>query len=200
MTLFDRISTFIKNCPHGWASEEKGVSLAAAVLTMRPEICVEIGVWGGKSAIPIALALKEVGRGVLWAIDPWSPQASAAGQTEKNSQWWGEQDHELIYQYFLKNIEDTATQSCIRVIRQKSDDVQPPKQIGLFHCDGNHSDQAIRDVERFAPNVRTGGLVFMDDIQWEGGGVLRAVAKLKSFGFVSLYKMDTGELFQRVSQ
>jgi hypothetical protein len=47
--------------------------------------------------------------------------------------------------------------------------------------------------------VRVGGLLFADDLNWTGGGVLRAVAKLKTMGFIELYRLDTGAMFQRVS-
>src|SRR5438132_14150115 len=50
--------------------------------TLKPEVCVEIGSARGKSACFIGMALKENGRGKLYAIDPhsttdWNDSASA---------------------------------------------------------------------------------------------------------------------------
>lgn len=199
MKLFEDISAFIVQCKNGWCTEEKAHALAAAVLTLRPEVCVEIGVFAGKSFFPVALALKHVGRGVITGIDPWDQQASAEGQMNENLKWWGTLDHDYVFREFQRLLLDTATLKHVNFIREKSDDVKPPPRIDLLHLDGNHSDQAIRDVDRFAPSVRVGGLVFMDDIGWEGGGVLRACAKLKGMGFAALYEIDTGAMFQKVA-
>jgi len=37
----------------------------------------------------------------------------------------------------------------------------------------------------------------MDDIAWVGGGVRRAVDVLEALGFVRLYDIGTGAMFQR---
>lgn len=198
--VFAKCATIEKICPHGWAGPYKASVLAAITIAIRPTIAVEIGVWGGQSAIPVALALKEIGRGMLYCIDPWNKAESKIGQTGENEKWWGEvADHELVFNDFLRAMRETGTENCIRIIREASDNVTPPKSIDLLHIDGNHSDQAIKDVERFAANVRVGGFVCADDCQWIGGSVLRAVAKLQSMGFVELYKLGTGALFQRVA-
>ena len=86
----------------------------------------------------------------------------------------------------------------MKLIRAKSDDVEPPAIIDLLHVDGSHTIQAQRDVERFAPNVRPGGIVFLDDIHWAGGGVEKAMEKLMSMGFRHLSSRDTGGFFEKI--
>lgn len=196
--LFQKISDTLPKLD-GWCSPEKGQTLAALVLGTHPEVCVEIGVWGGRSALPIALALKEIGRGTLICIDPWSNAASAEGQVNvQDAEWWGKvADHETVYNRFLNTIAEHGIGQCVRVVRQRSDQVPVPANIDLLHIDGNHSDQAVKDVERFAPNVRAGGFVCCDDLDWSGGGVRRAVAKLQSMGFREIYRLGTGAMFQR---
>lgn len=184
---------------HGWCSPAKAHILAASVIALRPETTVEIGVWGGRSFIPMALAHKEIGRGVAIGIDPWNPEASAEGQVhELDKDYWRKIDHQLVYEDFIRAVNEIGIQNCCRIERKRSDEVEPPKRIDILHIDGNHSDQAIKDVQRFAPNVRKGGLCFMDDIDWTGGGVRRAVARLQEMGFVQLYKVDEGACFQRI--
>lgn len=183
----------------GWCSVEKANDLALAVIKLRGAVSVEIGVWGGRSLLPIAMAHQEQDFGVAWAIDPWTNAASVEHQNEANAGWWGKVDHEMIYQRFLAHLKNEGVEKYVKVVRQKSDDVEPPPAIALLHVDGNHSDQAVKDITRFAPNVITGGFVFVDDIAWEGGGVTRAVEKLLSMGFVKLFDRDTGAMFQRVA-
>lgn len=195
--LTHKIATVVPTIT-GWCSVEKAQDLALAVLKTKSSISVEIGVWGGRSLVPIALAHKEQKHGVVWAIDPWSPTASTEGYDKVNADWWGAQNHELVYQNFIATLAQHGVADFVRVIRRKSDDVIPPDKICLLHVDGQHTDQAVKDIERFAVKVVIGGYVFVDDIQWSGGGVGRAVEKLLSMGFVKVFDRDTGAMFQRV--
>jgi predicted O-methyltransferase YrrM len=181
----------------GWCTPEKAQDLALAIIKSRSSVTVEIGVWGGRSAIPMALAHTEQKHGIVWAIDPWSPQASTEGYDTVNANWWGSQNHEAVYQGFLLSLKAAGVEQYVKVIRQKSDDVEPPEKIDVLHIDGQHTDQAVKDVERFASRVVPSGFVFVDDIQWSGGGVGRAVERLLAMGFVKVFDRDTGAMFQR---
>lgn len=196
--VFDRIEASVDQNPHGWCDGKKAVTLGAIVMALRPDVTVEIGVFGGRSAIPIALAHKEVGWGKLLAIDPWSAEASVEGYGEADSKWWSKLDHERIYNFFTRQVSLHSVEDYIQIIRAKSDDVPPPTSIGLLHIDGQHTDQAGRDVARFATHVIRGGIVVMDDISWSGGGVQRAVGRLEGMGFVKLYDLGTGAVYQRI--
>lgn len=200
MNLFDRITQELNGpVKHGWCSIAKAHTLAAAVLALRPDLSLEVGVWGGRSFIPIALAHKEIGKGVVIGIDPWSPQASVEGQVhEADRKHWGAADHESVYVDFMSHIARLELGNCVRILRSKSDDVPPPDGIGLLHSDGNHGPQAIKDVERFAPKVKAGGLAFLDDLGWSGDYVLESSKRLLKLGFAELFKMDTGGMYQRV--
>lgn len=181
----------------GWCSVEKGQDLALAVIKTKSAVTVEIGCWGGRSLIPMAMAHAEQQAGIVWAIDPWSPQASTEGYDTVNANWWGSQNHEAVYQGFLLSLKTTGVEQYVKVVRQKSDDVEPPPAIDVLHLDGQHTDQAVKDIARFAPAVVPKGFVFIDDIGWSGGGVGRAVEKLLTMGFVKVFDRDTGAMFQR---
>lgn len=196
--LHSRIAALVPSLT-GWCSVEKANDLALAIIKIRSSVTVEIGVWGGRSLIPMALAHREQAHGVVWAIDPWSAKASVEGYDKANSDWWGAQDHDLVYRNFLANLKANAVEEYVRVVRMKSDDVEPPENIGLLHLDGQHTDQTIRDVERFASKVIPNGFCFVDDIHWSGGGVERGVEKLLTLGFVKLFVRDTGAMFQRIA-
>lgn len=197
--LFTQIEKLIPTL-HGWCSVAKAQTLAAAVIALRPEVSVEIGVFGGRSLFPIALAHKEIGKGRVVAIDPWSRNCSRQGQTGDHAKWWGEvADHEAVYRDFLKHCRELCVAHLVSIQRMTSDLCNPPPVIDLFSLDGNHGPQVLIDVARYCPNVRIGGLLFLDDLNWEGGHVLKAAGMLRDLGFMELTRIDTGAIYQKIS-
>lgn len=200
--LYNRIAEILPTIHLGWCSLQKACDLAATVVTLRPAVTVEIGVFGGRSLIPMALACKLTGVGRIIAIDPWSAEASQEGYDATNAEWWGKLDHESVYQDFLARLQQYELRGIVEIQRMKSADAPVPTCIDLLHVDGQHTDQAVRDVHKFAPAVRVGGMCYLDDIDWAGGGVLRAVDTIKSLGFTELYRHSgeagTGGMFQRL--
>ncbi len=160
-----------------------------AVLTLRPKTTVELGVWAGKSCIPLCLAHQALGSGIVYAIDPWSAEASSVGQvTDADKQWWSNQEaHDEMHGIFLRQLDLHNLRNLVTVIRSKSDDVVPPAAIDLLSLDGNHGEQSLRDAKRFGGAVSRGGLVFVDDIEWVGGFVKEAIGVLESIGFRKIY-------------
>src|SRR4051812_47320274 len=86
--LFTDIETSLDHVREGWCTVDKAKTLAASVLAIRPGTVVQIGVWAGRSLIPMALACQSVHKGIVIGIDPWSPDASAEGQIGENLAWW----------------------------------------------------------------------------------------------------------------
>lgn len=189
----------------GWCEEAKALDLAAMVLALHPKVVVELGVWGGRSFIPMALACKHVGTGVVIGIDPWSPEASAEGYDTVNADWWSKQPHEQVYRGFVDHLTRLDLLGCTAIRRVKSDDAEVPPVVDALHVDAQHCAHAIRDVKRFAPAVRIGGIVCMDDLEWTTNGIAhvkQAVAELLALGFVELHRTKTEKgcwgFFQRV--
>lgn len=183
----------------GWCSLEKAVMLASIVVGYRPAASLEIGIYGGSSFIPIALAHKAIGYGVVYGIEPWSKEEALKAQTTmEDVAWWQDQDLEALYSNFIAKLAELDLGENVRIVRSPSRSVSPMAKLGLLHIDGAHSDEAVRDVLRFAPHVEFGGFCVMDDIGWSGGGVARAVLRLREIGFVERYKIGTGAVFQRV--
>lgn len=180
----------------GWCSVEKGLTLAFLVAAIRPTNTVEIGVWCGRSLIPLALAHKHIGHGIVWAIDSWNADASKVGQDEANSKWWEDQkNHDWAKDECLKNIQTYGVERVVYVIQKQSNDVEPIENVSLLHIDGNHSDQANTDVIRFAPKVSSGGVVVLDDLNWSGDGVRKAERSLFDMGFIQLFNIGTGAVY-----
>jgi predicted O-methyltransferase YrrM len=156
---------------------------------------VEIGVWAGRSLVPMALALKALNKGKIIGIDPWDAKASIEGMTGENLKWWQEVDHEKIFQQCCDWLTRAGINLFVDIHRCRSDQFQPPPQIDILHIDGCHGEKAsCYDVDKYADKVRVGGLLFMDDVLW----ARKATDKLAGLGFVELYKMDTGSMYQRI--
>lgn len=177
----------------------KAHTLASLVIALRPELIVEVGVWQGASLIPMALAVRAVGRGRIVAVDAWEKLASIAGQVEEGDvKWWSGVDHDEAYATFVRALAEEGLSQFVEVVRARSDDYVPPTGVGLFHCDGNHGEQAVKDVQRFMPKMAGGGVIVMDDYGWRGGGVKRACAALESAGWAEMYSLGTGGVWRRL--
>lgn len=190
---------FIKTM-HGWTSPEKAKAIFELTLKAKPKIAVEIGVFGGRGTVAIALALKQLGGGKVLAVDPWSAQASASAQVDQNSEeWWGKVDHDAVFKDFLWHIKKQDVADFIDVRRESSQVTALPEEIGLLIVDGNHNVEALMDAKRFAPLVALGGYCLLDDLDWVGGYVRQAEEYIKSIGFsfIKLFDGQTG-LYQRV--
>ncbi len=154
---------------------------------------LEIGVWAGRSLLPVAFAMKEKGSGIIHGIDPYTAAASADGEFGENLEWWNNQKmHDDIKAKFWNHVNKFDVKSRVMLWEKRSDDVTPSDYptLDLCHIDGNHTDQAIRDAERFGPLVRLGGIVVCDDLKWQGGGPLRAIDTLEDMGFVEVFRVE----------
>lgn len=188
--LFRMVSTFVPSID-GWTSVSKACTLTGLVLAMKPNVCCEIGVFGGRALISMALALQELGSGKAIGIDPYSAQASVEGEVGQNLTWWNNQEmHDEVLRKFLGYVANFKLDSVIHLIRKKSDDVDVPSDMDIFSLDGNHTEQCVRDVQRFAPKVRLGGVIVCDDIHWGQGAPLRAIDMLEEeFGFRECFRV-----------
>lgn len=204
-SLFDKVEQS-QSLP-GWCGLIKARTLAALVLALRPSVSVEIGVFGGRGFAPMALAHREVG-GIVIGIDPWDSKASIEGQLPKDVEWWGQLDHSMIEHSFRSYLHQSGLENVAKIIKARSDDVEPPAEIGLLSIDGNHSEVSVRDARRFGSRVKEGGICVVDDLNWATGGPFKSLATLESLGFVELYRvfnkdkggMDDWAVYQRGRQ
>lgn len=152
----------------GWCSSYKASLLIDLVLITNPQTIVEIGVFGGKSLIPMAYALRENGTGgKIYGIDPWSATASAQGMDGVNKDWWSSVNHQKILDGLIQKMHQYGLEDQIQLIRKTSEDADPIMDIGLLHIDGNHSEESCYlDVVKWVPLVKKGGIIVFDDIFW----------------------------------
>jgi len=155
----------------GWCSLEKATKLINCIADIKPDLCVEIGVFGGSSFIPQALAIKENGKGEIVGIDPWSNESALEEMQDKaNVDWWSKLDIDYVYRHFLANLEKFDIKGVSKIIKDKAENVYNQFEDGsidLLHIDGNHSEPlAYKDATLYLSKVKIGGYIFFDDIHW----------------------------------
>lgn len=151
----------------GWCPRSKATVMMDLVLLMKPDTVVEIGVFGGKSLVPMAYALRENKKGKAYGIDPWMSAASVEGMTGVNKDWWGSINHEMIMSGLADKVNQFGLDHYIQLIRATSVDAEPIMNIDILHIDGNHSEEAsTADVYKWVPMVRKGGVIIFDDLNW----------------------------------
>lgn len=151
----------------GWCSKNKASILIDLVFMLKPKTVVEIGVWGGKSLIPMAHALRNFSKGKIYGIDPWDNLASIEGMDGVNYDWWNSIDHKKILSGLQSKIVEFGLQNHISLITTTSLLAPLIAEIDILHIDGNHSDKAsLIDVEKWVPQVRKGGIIIFDDVTW----------------------------------
>lgn len=191
---------------HGWCDQGKRITLANLVIAIRPRCIVEIGVWGGQSLIPMAMAAQYISnvevRPRVIAIDPWAAVESVKGQEGADAKWWGDEmgqpQHDVVYGSFIGKLMELGLRKTVEVHRQTSAQYNLTHPIDIFHCDGNHGPSALEDVKKFAPAIVPSGICILDDLNWTGGAVGQAAEWLKANGFLELHPLGTGAVFFRL--
>lgn len=167
----------------GWCPAEKARQMAGLVLMVKPRVVVEIGVYGGKSLLPQAAALRHLHkqgqpRGIIWGIDPWTVDAAdegwegAEGHKADHRRWWldkSDLDGQLARTaQVTTELELWPYTRLVGLGSERVADAFTDMPIDILHVDGNHASAVCtRDVRLFVPRVRPGGWVWMDDTGWE---------------------------------
>ena len=156
----------------GWCSEQKGAFLVSLIMKTKPQTVVEIGVFGGKSLVPMACALQANQKGIVYGIDPWDSTESVKGlQQVEHVDYWDKVNHQTVKQKLIDNIRNFSLDSQIILIQSTSENASPISDIDVLHIDGNHSEHAsYLDVTKWAPLVNRGGYIILDDMTWCDNG------------------------------
>jgi predicted O-methyltransferase YrrM len=159
----------------GGAGRAKAYVFASLIAQHNVRRVAEIGVYRGRSLLPIAAVLRATGGGAAVGIDPWSADEALqyddhAGGTDAARQWTRATDWEAIYQSVVDNIDRLGVAHIVELVRMPSSaaaDLIPAGGLDLVHVDGNHDAEAVaQDVERYLPKLRPGGFLALDDTSW----------------------------------
>lgn len=209
MTLHEQIQESLDHNPNGWCSNGKAAHLASLVLAMGGGNVLEIGVYAGRSFIPMAMAVKHCGRGMAYGIDPFTVEAAVENEQPQHKEWWERMPFERIEEILMENLAEQQLGQWVEIIRSKSSEVSNLPDLNVLHIDGNHERGAITDAIKFAPLVVIGGYCVLDDVGWDSGCVNACVHVLEDLGFVERSRVvgpekrtnftDDYAVFQRVA-
>lgn len=158
----------------GWCSPQKAGALTHYILSEKANCCVEIGVFGGSSLVPQALALSQLGRGRIYGIDPYSKERVLDYMDHQaDIDWWSSIDLKIIKQGLLNKLDKLKLNNYVELIEEESTHAVvsfADNSIDVLHIDGNHSKtQSYRDAIDWTRKVKPGGVIFVDDISWGFG-------------------------------
>lgn len=186
---------------HGWCTKEKATRLHQLVKERKPDVTVELGVFGGRSLIPMALAHKNLSHGICYGIDPWKNCSSVQNYdvNDPNYQWWNNLDHEMIYKSYLAALQHYGVYDIVKTYRDESKNVVDMFQvesIDILHQDGNHSEEtSTEEVLLYTPKIKKGGYWIMDDTDWDS--TTKAQSTLLEKGFILIEDHTSWKLFYK---
>ena len=160
-----------RNSFEGWCSEEKALAIARHIVSEKPEVCVEIGVFGGASIFPAALALQFNKIGKVYAIDPWSNAECMKYHLkgDPNREYWSKVNLEAAFQKFTQQIKKFDLSRQCKVLRMTSKKAlaRVPNSIDFLHIDGNRQEEASHfDTTQYFRKVKLNGYILFEGIGW----------------------------------
>ena len=179
LKLKSKVLQFLAN---SWCSTEKANLLMDIVTILKPNTCVEIGVYTGSSLLPIAASLKRVKNGRVYAIDAWSNDIATQHLTsdDPNRKTWEQTDLRHAYKMFRKMINIWKLESvCQEIYSSSKMAVNKVDSIDFLHIDGSYSEESsYEDVQFYLPKVKKGGYILFTFIGWTVNGKM---PRIKAF-------------------
>lgn len=186
----------------GWCSEEKARAFAELVLEVNPDVCVEIGVFGGRSLLPVAAALKALSHGVVIGIDPWdneiATQYSDPILDYSDHTYWTQLDFKGLYPPYAKLLQEHKLNDYVITFVCSAEAAAPHiPSIDILYVDGSLTEKAsIQDVSLYIPLVRSGGYIWISNATFDERQ--RAIEMLEETGdFVKTIDAGCCALFRK---
>lgn len=152
----------------GWLSFSEAAELytLASALKSKKSIICEIGCWKGKSTYVLGTALKTMGRGLIYSIDPFDGSGDTASlETYKKA-------ISKMNTSLLKNFQDTIHKynlgpyiTIIPTTSKKAKKYFDEKKIDLLFIDGNHEYESVQaDYRLWSPLIKKNGFIALHDV------------------------------------
>lgn len=186
---------------HGWCTVEKAIHLYNLVLEHELPVCVELGVFAGRSLLAIALGARAK-NGTAVGIDAWSKEACEQGVNDiANTEWWNTIDYDFFYNYTDKVISDANLSAMTTLIRSKSADAVEQfasTSINFLHQDSNHSEEVtVEEVNLWFDKVKIGGYWVFDDTDWSTTQAAQTLLLEKGYELIFTEKDAKYKVFVR---
>lgn len=197
--LRTEIHAHLDNLPHGWCRPEKACRLAEIIIDNGLERIIEIGIFGGRSIVPMALAVRHQQRGCVFGLDPWDIQHALEGEIDQaQREWWAKVDLEAIRESFEGHANKHRLWEWLKWMRIGGVEMSALWRDGwadMIHLDADHSEvTSCRDVQLWMPKLRPGGYFIFDDCNWpsqqKAGQILG-----HSMQYVETHAYEDGQAF-----
>lgn len=184
--LLNRIANLVPSL-QGWCTIEKAQWLAQWIVDHRCQDVVEIGVFGGRSLVPMAMAMEFLYRsanvkcGIVDGVDPYKNEVAEAGEPEsEHKAWWKSVDLAAIHKSAQEAVISNRVGAFVNFHLCTSEQAVVKFGDGLLdmvHVDGSHNEvSSTRDVELWWPKLKIGGVMVMDDTDWAQVQAARKIA------------------------
>lgn len=203
MDLLDKCFEKDYSTLHGWCTVEKAKKIIELVQQKVPNLSVELGVYAGRSLLPLTVACKHYNpNSKVIGIDAWSKDASLEGKNnEENDEWWEKIDYNFFMNYTIELLKRFNSFDITELWREKSVDVASKfsdESIDILHQDSNHSEEvSCSEVELYWNKLVHGGYWIFDDTNWST--TQKAQNLLISKGYTEIFSSPNNEwkVFQR---
>lgn len=201
----EQIEQLLSQGVAGWCDVDKGNVLWDLVHEHKPSVIVEIGTFGGRSIAVFALALKSLGKGIVFGIDPWeAAPCNEGGNTPESDEYWNTYDWDKLVKEYFEYFQRNNLLKYHAHFRKKDVDCLSyfaDNSIDILHIDSNHSAlTACQTVELWLPKLKPQGILVMDDTDWDGVKV--AVKKIEESGMIRLNSYDVSascfDVYQKI--
>ena len=157
---------------NGWCDPAKSNHIFDTVIETKPKICVELGVFAGRSLIAFALALAKLNnkRHLVYGVDTWAAAPAMDNTCRENASWWSTLNYAAIKGECERVCGQLRVSEYVKLLPMST--VQAYSEIegdiDILHIDGNHSKwDSTRDVTLWTDRVSDGGIIYFDDADWE---------------------------------
>lgn len=155
---------------NGWTTPERCVQMYETAMAIKPSVIVEIGVFAGRTLISQALALRDLGRGKIYGIDPWRAEASLEGmKNQADIAFWGNAANiRRIHDECVNAVWKIGLQDYVVLLQCRAHDCHSIiPMCDILYIDGNHEEvSSCRDVQLYVPKLKQNGYLWFDDADW----------------------------------
>lgn len=185
---------------NGWCPEDKMQRLYKLVMESKPEIVVELGVWAGRSLFPMALALKEIGKGKAYGFDAFSNKVATEGTNNPaDDEWWQKVDMAYIMECLEKSITFLFLRDWIIWAKSKTDTASKvfrDNSVDIIHQDSAHNVETITaELNLWVPKLKAGGYWIADDCDWDKAK--EGYAKLPEHGLILIEDYQKWQIWKK---
>ncbi len=185
----------------GWCTAIKAARLFSLVKESNSQLTIELGVFGGRSLIPMALAHKEKGSGFVIGVDAWKASVATEGTNDPaNDEFWRNLNHTDIYRSCQEGIYKYGVEDYCDTLRLKSHSVAlllADNICDIIHQDSNHNVETITDeLKMWVPKLKVGGYWIADDTDWKEA--VQGYAQMPEYGLELVEDFHSWQIWKKV--